>query len=139
MRRLLRIAIAIVVVIALAAGGTILWLRGSLPTIEGTVELAGIDAPVEIIRDREGVPHIFAGTPEDAYFGLGYAHAQDRLWQMEMNRRIGAGRLSELLGDATLDIDKFMRVLGVYRYAKRTYARLDPEIPANTGFLCCRR
>ena len=127
MRRLLRIAIAIVVVIALAAGGTILWLRGSLPTIEGTVELAGIDAPVEIIRDREGVPHIFAGTPEDAYFGLGYAHAQDRLWQMEMNRRIGAGRLSELLGDATLDIDKFMRVLGVYRYAKRTYARLDPE------------
>ena len=127
MRRLLRIALAIVVVIALAAGGALLWLRQSLPTIEGTVEVAGIDARVEIVRDREGVPHIFAGTPEDAYFGLGYVHAQDRLWQIEMNRRIGAGRLSELLGAATLDIDKFMRVLGVYRYAERTYAKLEPE------------
>ena len=127
MRRLLRIASVVVVVVALAAGGAILWLRGSLPMIEGTVELAGIEAPVEIIRDREGVPHIFAGTTEDAYFGLGFAHAQDRLWQMEMSRRIGAGRLSELSGAATLDIDKFMRVLGVYRYAERTYAKLDPE------------
>ena len=127
MRRFRRIVVAIVVVIALAVGGYILWLRESLPTIEGTVVVAGIADTVEIIRDREGVPHVFAQTAEDAYFGLGYAHAQDRLWQMEMSRRIGAGRLSELVGAATLGVDKFMRVLGVYRFAERSYANLDPQ------------
>ena len=127
MRRLRRILLAVVVFIALAVGGYLLWLRESLPSIEGTVEVAGIGAEVEIIRDREGIPHIFAQTPEDAYFGLGYAHAQDRLWQMEMSRRIGAGRLSELVGEATLGVDKFMRVLSVYHFAERSYAHLDPE------------
>ncbi len=127
MRRFRRIAIAIIVVIALAVGGYILWLRESLPTIEGAVRVAGIGAAVEIIRDREGIPHIFAQAPDDAYFGLGYAHAQDRLWQMEMSRRIGAGRVSELVGAATLGVDKFMRVLGVYRFAERSYANLEPE------------
>ena len=127
MRRFRRIVVAVIVVIALAVGGYVLWLRESLPTIEGTVVVAGIADAVEIIRDREGVPHIFAQTAEDAYFGLGYAHAQDRLWQMEMSRRIGAGRLSELVGAATLGVDKFMRVLSVYRYAERSYASLDPQ------------
>ena len=126
MRRLRRILITIIVVIALAAGGYILWLRESLPRIEGAVDVAGIGAAVEIIRDREGIPHIFAQTPEDAYFGLGYAHAQDRLWQMEMSRRIGAGRMSELVGEATLGVDKFMRVLSVYHFAEQSYAHLDP-------------
>ena len=127
MRRLRRIVIAFIVIVAPALGGYVLWLRESLPTIEGTVEVAGIGAAVEIIRDREGVPHIFADSTEDAYFGLGYAHAQDRLWQMEMSRRIGAGRLSELAGAATLVFDKFTRVLGVYRVAERSYAELEPE------------
>ena len=71
MRRLRRTFVASVVVIALAAGGAILWLRESLPPIEGSVALAGIDAVVEIIRDRDGIPHIFAQSAEDAYYGLG--------------------------------------------------------------------
>ena len=127
MRRFFRIALGIVVVVALAVGGYILWLRESLPTVEGSVAVAGLGAAVEIVRDREGIPHIFAGSAEDAYFGLGFAHAQDRLWQMEMNRRLGAGRLSELAGELTLGIDKFMRVLSVYRYAERSYAKLGPD------------
>ena len=71
--------------------------HGALPPYSGHVEAAGLKAPVEILRDRNAVPHIIAGSIEDAAFGLGYVHAQDRFWQMEFLRRLGQGRLSELL------------------------------------------
>ena len=67
----------------------------SLPQIDGTVTVAGLSAPIDIVRDADAIPHIFAANKLDALFGLGYAHAQDRLWQMEFQRRIGHGRLSE--------------------------------------------
>lgn len=126
MRRILLIMLAVIllVLIVVPVGGY-LWLRSSLPQVQGNVRIAGLNQPVEIVRDRWGVPHIFATTDHDAYFALGYVHAQDRLWQMEMNRRIGAGRLSEILGDATLDIDKFQRTLGYYRAAASDYAALS--------------
>jgi penicillin amidase len=85
---------------------------------------------VEIIRDRHGIPHIYAKNDNDAWYGLGFAHAQDRLWQMEMNRRIGAGRLSEILGEKTIATDKFLRTLSVYHFAERTVANLDPGAKA---------
>ncbi len=126
MRRILLPAIAIVLVLLFALPLTAyLWLRTSLPQTTGRARIAGLDAEVEIVRDRAGVPHIFATTDHDAFMALGYVHAQDRLWQMEMNRRIGAGRLSELLGDATLDIDKFQRTLGYYRAAEADYTALS--------------
>src|SRR5262249_16409319 len=93
--------IGVVVLPLLAGGGGYLWPRGALPQMSGTIAVQGPDAPVEILRDAEGVPHIYARTESDALFGLGYAHAQDRLWQMEFQRRIGNGRLSEILGEAT--------------------------------------
>ena len=84
-------------------------MRGALPvpapvaagrsTARSTV--AGLSAPVDIVRDADAIPHIFAATKLDALFGLGYVHAQDRLWQMEFQRRIGHGRLSEIFGAAT--------------------------------------
>ena len=114
-----------VTIICLAAGGTYIWARGSLPVMDGTIELAGIRAPIRITRDRHAVPHIYAESVEDVMFGLGFAHAQDRLWQMEINRRIGAGRLSEVLGAATAETDRFLRTLGVRRAAERTYNELD--------------
>jgi penicillin amidase len=113
-----RVFLALALLVALAAAAGYAWLRQSLPQIDGTLTLSGLGAPVEIVRDRHGVPHIYAGSVEDAYFGLGFAHAQDRLWQMEMNRRIGSGRLSEALGAVTLDADKFLRTLGVRRAAE---------------------
>ena len=123
MRRALLIVLAIVLVILIALPlGSYLWLRGSLPQTQGRTTVAGLDGSVEIVRDQWGIPHIFAATDHDAFLALGYVHAQDRLWQMEMNRRIGAGRLSELLGEATLDIDKFQRTLGYYRAATGDYA-----------------
>lgn len=125
MKIALRIFWTLLLAIVLAAAAGYIWLRESLPQIEGSVTLSGLKAPVDIVRDRNGVPHIYAGSVADAYFALGFVHAQDRLWQMEMNRRIGAGRLSEALGPATLDADKFLRTLGVRRVAEATLKALS--------------
>ena len=120
-------ALGLLVFGLLAAAGVWLWLRGSLPRIDGEVSLSGFTGRVEVVRDRHGVPHILAQNEGDALFALGFVHAQDRLWQMEMNRRIGAGRLAEVLGPAALDTDRLLRTLGLYRRAEATLAYLTPE------------
>ena len=119
-------ALALAVLAAAVAGGGYVWLRGSLPEIDGERTAYGVAAPVEVVRDRHGIPHILAGNEADALFALGYAHAQDRLWQMEMNRRIGAGRLAEVLGAPAVDTDRLFRVLGLHRRAKASLAALEP-------------
>lgn len=125
-----RLLVGGVVVASLALAGGVGWLLSSLPDIDGRVVVAGPGAPIEILRDANGIPHIFAGSETDAYFGLGYVHAQDRLWQMEMMRRLGAGRLSEVVGAAGLRADRFMRVLGFSRLVDIQYARLAPDVRA---------
>jgi len=127
MRMIARIVLIVVVVVVIVAVGGYVYVRQSLPKLDGTVAVAGLERPVKITRDGEGVPHIMANSAADAYFGLGYAHAQDRLWQMEASRRIGAGRLSEILGTDAIDFDKFLRTLGVYGHAERTYPNLGAE------------
>ena len=89
----------------------------SLPDYDKTLDVAGISQEVRIIRDTANVPHIFGETDEDVFFGLGYVHAQDRLWQMLTNRRTVQGRLSEVFGSRTLYIDKLVRTLGLYEAA----------------------
>ncbi len=130
MRWLVRIFVGLIVIIAVAVGGGYVWLRGSLPQTDGTVSVKGPGSSLEITRDRHGIPHIYAKSDNDAWFGLGYAHAQDRLWQMEMNRRIGAGRLSEILGSQTVQTDRFLRTLSVYHHAENTVANLSDEARA---------
>src|SRR5262249_61679762 len=76
--------------------GAFFQVRGALPPYSGHVEAKGLKASVEIVRDRNAVPHIIAGSLEDAAFGLGYVHAQDRFWQMELMRPLAQGRLSEV-------------------------------------------
>ena len=120
------VAFALLLLGAAAAGGGWLWLRGSLPPIDGERVLAGLSGPVEVIRDRHGIPHILAQNEEDALLALGFVHAQDRLWQMEMNRRVGAGRLAEVLGPAALDTDRLLRTLDLYRKAEASLAHFDP-------------
>jgi len=127
MRTIIRILIGLVLILVAAGLLAFAYLRSSLPKTSGTVKAAGLDGQLEIVRDKDGVPHIFAATDHDAFFALGYVHAQDRMWQMEFQRRIGAGRLSEILGDATLDTDKFLRTLGTYRAAKSAWAGLSEE------------
>ncbi|MEC8795359.1 MAG: penicillin acylase family protein, partial [Pseudomonadota bacterium] len=102
----------------------------SLPEYQTRHEVAGITAPVEIIRDNANVPHITGATDEDVYFGLGFAHAQDRLWQMTMMRRTAQGRLSELFGPRTLKIDDLLRRFDLYTLSVKSLSAQDPETMA---------
>src|SRR5437763_8404878 len=120
-RWLLRASIALVILMLLAATGVYVVLRRSLPQISGTVTVQGISAPVDIVRDADSVTHVFGATKLDTFYGLGYAHAQDRLWQMEFQRRVGMGRLSEVLGAATLPQDRFLRTVGFGRAARTAW------------------
>ncbi len=96
----------------LVKGGIRLLDRTRQPVLDGTFKTTGLDGPVEIIRDRFAVPHIYASSVRDAFFAQGFVHAQDRMCQMELNRRFGHGRLSEIFGAAALPLDKAARVLG---------------------------
>lgn len=97
-----------------------------LPDVRGTIEIDGPSATVEILRDRYGIPHIRAASRRDAIFALGFVHAQDRLWQMEMQRRAAAGRLAEILGSAAVQTDRFMRTVGFARAARSAREALAP-------------
>jgi len=97
----------------------------SLPDYDARYASANVSAPVEIVRDNANVPHVFGETDEDVYFGLGFAHAQDRLWQMTMLRRTVQGRLSEIFGERTFRIDELMRRLDLYRLSVRSVEAQD--------------
>lgn len=131
MRGLLKIlkwlVIGILVLIVIAVGAGYFYLRQSLPQTEGLVKVTGLSAAVEIIRDVDAVPHVYAQNKLDAYFGLGYLHAQDRLWQMEIQRRSEQGRLAELFGPSLIPQDHFLRTLGVYRTAQAAWTTLPSE------------
>ncbi|MGB1153490.1 MAG: penicillin acylase family protein [Paracoccaceae bacterium] len=99
----------------------------SLPEYEKTVGLPGVIEPTEIIRDTYNVPHIVAARDEDVFFGLGYTHAQDRLWQIMLMRRTAQGRLSELFGPETLQTDKLLRRLDLYSLAQSSVAVQSPD------------
>ncbi|MDE0335049.1 MAG: penicillin acylase family protein [Defluviicoccus sp.] len=123
-----RVAVGFVVLLLIVLGGVWLAIESAEPRTEGTVTLAGVGAPVSIVRDRYGIPRIGAETERDAYFALGFVHAQDRFFQMEFMRRLGAGRLSEIVGEPTLRVDRWMRVLGLYRLAEASLERLSPPV-----------
>ena len=128
MRRVLFAILGIILaLLILVPGGGYLLLRRSLPQVNGSVKVQGLQGAVDIVRDADGVPYIYAQNDLDAMFGLGYVHAQDRLWQMEFQRRVGAGRLSEVLGESTVDTDKFLRTLGTYRAAEQAWDALSPQ------------
>ena len=97
----------------------------SIPDYSETLQVAGISGPVEIVRDNAAVPHIFGQSDEDVYFGLGLAHAQDRLWQMTMLRRTAQGRLSELFGARTAKIDELLRRFDFYPLSVKSFAAQD--------------
>lgn len=129
--RVLKALVVLIVVVLVVAGvaGYIVVQR-TLPQIDGAVQLAGIKGKVEIVRDSTGVPHIYAESQEDLFFAQGYVHAQDRLWQLEFNRRVAAGRLSEVLGKATLETDTYLRTIGLARIAREEAAAMDAETRA---------
>jgi penicillin amidase len=120
-RTLTRLVVGLFVLAVVATLGTYYYLRRSLPLVNGSITVTGIHGPIDIIRDADAIPHVRATSKSDALFGLGYVHAQDRLWQMEFQRRIGFGRLSEIFGAATLPQDRFLRTVGFGRAARAAW------------------
>ncbi len=109
----------------------VVFMHRSVPNLSGSAQVKGISDAVQIERDPFGVPHIFARTDADAYFGLGYAEAQDRLFQMEMERRIGEGRLCELVGKKALVLDVFSHTIGFRRLGHQLWLKASPETQRN--------
>ena len=102
----------------------------SFPQIDGEIQLEGLNASVDVYRDKMGIPHIYATTSHDLFFTQGYVHAQDRFWQMDAWRHIGSGTLSEMFGKGQVETDTFLRTLGWRLTAEQEYAELDPESKA---------
>jgi penicillin G amidase len=121
---------------ATAAG---LWwqlFRRSLPRTSGRLSVAGVEESIEIVRDRWGMPTVRARTPADLWFGQGFCHGQDRLWQCEINRRVCSGRIAEFAGREGLPVDRLMRTLGLRRVALREEAELEGELRSLLDAYC---
>ncbi len=129
-RWLMRLFIALIL-LGFLAGGVVYYLASrSLVDYNATHVVAGLSAPVEIVRDNADVPHIFGDDDLDVYYGLGFAHAQDRLWQMTMMRRTAQGKLSELFGERTLALDGLMRRLDLYQLSLQSVQKFDAKTQA---------
>ncbi len=124
--RILRKGLAGVLLLTLCGVLAVYMLASlSLPRLSGTERMAGIDARIEVVRDAHGIPRIFAKTPHDAWFALGYVHAVDRLWQMDVARRLAQGRLAERFGARALSTDRLMRAMDLDGHAERSLAALS--------------
>ena len=99
--------------------------REAFPIVSGQLGVDGLSARIEIDRDSRGIPHVLAVAEDDAWFGLGFAHAQDRLAQMFWLRRLALGRSAEVVGESGLAADRLVRTLGIPRLAQEQVARLD--------------
>lgn len=117
----------LVLLLVAALAAAFFYAQRSLPQLDGRLQLAGLGAPVMVHRDASDVTHILASRPRDAWKTIGYVHAQERGWQMEFNRRVMRGELSEVLGTATLETDKLMRTLGIREAAQRQWDGLPPD------------
>ena len=108
--RIFKIIFIWTLVITLTLAGSVGYvIRQTMPLVAGTAQATGLQNEVTVYRDEWGVPHIYAESAHDLFFAQGYVHAQDRFWQMEYWRRLGSGRLSEVLGQGTLTVDLFTR------------------------------
>jgi penicillin G amidase len=129
---LLSALLVVLIVVIVATGGLLMWVtHRALPTTTGSLKAAGLTAPVTVTRDASGIINITATTPHDLFLAQGYVHAQERFWQMEVWRHIGAGRLSELFGQTTLKEDEFIRTLGWRQAAQQDLAAASPELKAD--------
>lgn len=139
MSRLRRVVLVIVslllVIVVVAAGILIYTVRRPFPKTNGTITVTGLQAEVNIYRDEYGIPHIYAQNQEDLFFAQGYVHAQDRFWQMEFWRHIAQGRLSEIVGEPTVETDAFIRTVGFNRISAATLEMYESEYPEALAIL----
>lgn len=121
------IVLAITLVIIVLVSVVLTLLNRALPITQGKLIAPGLKEQVTVIRDRWGVPHIYAENQSDLFFAQGYVHAQDRLWQMELNRRLGSGGLAEIFGEVALGTDRFVRTVGFRRAAEADLEMVDED------------
>ena len=126
--RLFAAVLGVVLLLVIVGGGAALWL--TLAPERGEVRIAGLSAPIDITLDQDGIPRIRAANLQDAAAALGYLHARSRLFEMDLMRRAGSGRLSELAGSATLRLDREARILGERRRAEADLAALPADTRA---------
>jgi penicillin amidase len=122
-----RIAALLLALLGVLVLGLVVWWQQVIPVATGQLSVAGLAGEVSIERDDSGIPTLRGQSSEAVLFGLGFVHAQDRLWQLETHRRIGSGRLAEAFGPGALDNDKFLRALGVRRAAKAQWEQSSPD------------
>ncbi len=122
-----RTAWALLAMVVLLAAAAAVYVKLSFPALDGEVKLAALAAPLTVQRDAADVTHIKAQSARDAWLALGYIHAQERGWQLEFNRRVMRGELSEVFGEATLETDKLMRTLGIMVAARAQLAALPAD------------
>ncbi|MGI9150352.1 MAG: penicillin acylase family protein [Limnohabitans sp.] len=125
LNRIFKVLLGVIATVAVGLG---LWVFHTQPLYDGNLRSEGLAKPVQLKRDAADVVHIFAQSNRDAAFALGFAHAQDRSWQLEFNRRIMHGELSEILGEATLPTDKLMRTLGLMQAAQKQLEQLPADV-----------
>lgn len=130
MRWIRRLVLAVLFTGLLAGSVASLYVLRSLPTMDGQLTLTGLRHPVDVRRDESDVTHVVGSDPRDVWMALGYVHAQERTWQLDFNRRVMRGRLSEVLGPATLETDILMRTLGIRQAAQAQYDLLPEEARA---------
>ncbi len=127
MKTFKRILLALLVVIIVVVAAVYFWMRSTAPDYSGKLHLPGLKNKTTVVYDSYGIPHIYAQNAQDAYLAFGYVHAQDRLFQMVMIRRVVQGRLAEILGKGLVKTDKYMRVLSLNKMAKRSAKRFMKE------------
>jgi penicillin G amidase len=125
--RFVKWAASLVLALIVVATLTVAYLfYRAMPAYSGAEKLPGLSAEAHVWRDAYGVPHIFASSMDDAARAFGYLHASERLFQMEIQRRVGQGRMAEIRGSDLLGVDKFIRTLGLYREAQSSFSALSP-------------
>jgi penicillin G amidase len=134
-----RILVGLLIIIIVAGSGAFYYFKSylpntvapqSFPQIDGEIQVAGLNNQVDVYRDAMGIPHIYANNSYDLFFAQGYIHAQDRFWQMDFWRHVGAGELSEMFGAGQLETDAFLRTLGWRKTAEAEWEQLNPESKA---------
>lgn len=126
-RFLKRAALAFVVLAVVAVLLAMWWVRRPWPQVDGELQVAGLQGPVEVLRDGQGVPHIYAENDHDLLFAQGFVHAQDRLWSMDHVRRLAKGTLAEVIGPPAARTDRYLRTLDLVRSAEKDLAGLEAE------------
>ncbi|GAB5526125.1 MAG: penicillin acylase family protein [Roseivirga sp.] len=126
MKILKYILLGLLIIVVLVAGGAYIYTLGLRPDYSGEIKLEGLSSPAEVYFDDYGIPHIYADNKEDMYMAFGYQHAQERLWQMELLRRLAPGRLGEVFGNVpnVIEADRFFKTLGIHEYSVKSAKNL---------------